>query len=195
MSPDAPPPATGFAGLRLDTPRLHLRPLQPADAPALLGIYGDPAFMRFWSSLPWTALAQAEAMIAADLRELPAGEHLRLGVCLRDGGELVGTVSLFALAPSSRRAELGYGIAPAHWRRGYMREAVGAVIDHAFGPMGLNRLEADIDPANTASAAGLRALGFQREGLLRERWIVGGVASDSELWGLLAREWTGGVAR
>jgi RimJ/RimL family protein N-acetyltransferase len=70
-----------------------------------------------------------------------------------------------------------------------MHEALTAVIDYAFGPLGLRRLEADTDPRNGASLRTLERLGFTREGLLRERWQVGDEIPDSALWGLLAREW------
>lgn len=117
------------------------------------------------------------------------GEHLRRGIFLKNPEALLGTCSLFNIYPQCRRADLGYGIAREHWRKGYMREAVGALISCAFGELGLNRLEADIDPRNRASAASLEKLGFTREGLLRERWVVGAEVSDSALYGLLAREW------
>lgn len=181
------PPA--FSSVQLHTPRLLLRPLQPQDADALFGIYSDPEFMRYWSSAPWTSIDQATALIERDRRELAAGEHLRVGVVRADTGELIGTGSLFRLDAQCRRAEIGYGIARQHWRQGFMNEAVTALIDFAFGPMALNRLEADIDPRNLASARSLEKLGFTREGLLRERWIVAGEVSDSALYGLLAREW------
>ncbi len=177
-----------FSTVRLRTPRALLRPLEPGDAQDLFAMYADPAFMRYWSTPPWSSITQAHALIERDRRELAAGEHLRLGIVL-DGGPLIGTCSLFQIQPDSRRAEIGYGIAPAHWRRGHVTEAVGALIAFAFGDLGLNRLEADIDPRNTASARSLERLGFTREGLLRERWIVGGEVSDSALYGLLAREW------
>lgn len=177
-----------FSDVSLTTPRLHLRPLAPADAGPLFGIYADPEFMRYWSSPPWTSIEQATRLIDRDLRELAAGEHLRLGIFLRDAGALVGTCSLFNFNEACRRAEIGYGIARTHWRQGCMSEAVGALIGWAFGDLGLHRLEADIDPRNLASARSLEKLGFVREGLLRERWIVGQEVSDSALYGLLARD-------
>lgn len=182
-----------FSDVSLATPRLELSPLRPADADDLFRIYSDQEFMRYWSSAPWASRDRAVAMIEGDLRELAAGEHLRLGIRLRDGGGLIGTCSLFQFVPACRRAELGYGIAPAHWRRGYMVEAVGAVLRFAFDELGLHRLEADIDPRNVASARSLEKLAFRREGLLRERWIVDGVCSDSAIYGLLAPEWRAGA--
>ena len=178
-----------FTDTRLATERLLLRPLCPDDAAALFRMHADPEFMRYWSSEPWTSPARAEALIRNDQRELAAGEHLRLGIFLREGGELAGTCSLFHLSEQCRRAEVGYGIQPRHWRRGYMFEAVGALVGYAFDTLGLNRLEADIDPRNLASARSLEKLGFAREGLLRERWIVGDEVSDSALYGLLAGDW------
>lgn len=180
-----------FRSLRLSTERLHLRPLGAADAPALFAIHADPEFARFWSSTPWTEMAQAEALIAQDQRDLERGEHVRLGIERRDDGALLGSCTLFKIHAANRRAETGYGLAPAVWGRGYAREAMQALLGWGFAPDGLNlhRVEADIDPDNLASAKLLERLGFQLEGRLRERWIVGGVVSDSAIYGLLQPEW------
>jgi RimJ/RimL family protein N-acetyltransferase len=70
-----------------------------------------------------------------------------------------------------------------------MHEALVELVRFAFTDLNLNRLEADIDPRNTASARSLERLGFTREGYLRERWIVGDEVSDTALYGLLQREW------
>lgn len=178
-----------FAELYLSTARLDLRPLCAADARPLFEIYSDPEFMRYWSTEPWTAHEQSVRLIEADQRDLAEGKHIRLGIVTRADNQLIGTCSLFNINMSCRRAEIGYGIARNHWRNGYMTEVVTALIGHAFTDLELNRLEADIDPLNFASARGLERLGFVKEGHLRERWIVGGQVSDSALYGLLAREW------
>lgn len=176
--------------LALRTARLALRPLEPEDAEALHAIHSDPEVMRYWSSPPWTTLEQARASIAADAPGLASGSHARAGIVLREGGNLIGTCTLHGVQAASRRAELGYALARDHWGRGYMDEALRALVAHAFGPLGLHRLEADIDPRNAASARSLERLGFRREGHLRERWIVNGEISDSWLYGLLRHEWT-----
>jgi RimJ/RimL family protein N-acetyltransferase len=178
-----------FATLTLHTERLLLRPLQTSDAADLLSLFADPLVMRYWSSSPWTDICQAEAMIERDLSTLHQGEHLRLGMVLMSTRRLIGTVSLFNFMPQCRRAKIGYGPASTAWGKGLMHEALTALVDYAFGELTLNRLEADIDPRNTASARSLERLGFSREGYLRERWIVDGVVSDTALYGLLQREW------
>ena len=190
VTPFTPFAMQPFDQLTLDTPRLHLRPLAAADAEALFRIHADPQVMRYWSTLPWAGIEQAEAMIETDRETLPAGRHLRLALALRDGGDsLVGTVSLFNFHEASRRAEIGYVLAREMWGRGLMHEALTALVGFAFGPLNLNRLEADIDPRNSASAKSLARLGFVQEGFLRERWIVGEEVSDTALFSLLSREW------
>ena len=183
-----------FTGLALSTPRLHLRPLHGDDVPALWAIFSDPEVMRYWSTPPWTDPARAQEMVDGDALSLAAGEHLRLGIAARDSAELIGTCSLFAFVPDSQRCEIGYALARAHWGRGLMHEALLALVGFAFGTLALRRLEADIDPRNTASARALERLGFVREGFLRERWRVGEQISDTALYGLLQRDWPAGLA-
>lgn len=178
-----------FDPLPLVTPRLELRPLRPADADALFSVYSDPVATRYWSSAAWTTPEQAVERIELDRLLFEEGSALRLALQPRGEPAIIGTVSLFAFDTQSQRAELGYILAPFAWGRGLMHEALQALVDHAFGPLALRRLEADIDPRNERSARTLERLGFTPEGHLRERWVVAGEVSDSALYGLLAREW------
>jgi RimJ/RimL family protein N-acetyltransferase len=178
-----------FDNLSLTTPRLLLRPLQDGDAPALFAMFSNPEVMRYWSTPPWTEPRLAHEMIERDRKRLATGEHLRLALVRHGEPDLIGTCSLFSFMPQCRRAEIGYGLAHQAWGCGLMHEALSALLDYAFGELGLHRLEADIDPRNGASARSLARLGFRQEGLLRERWIVDGVVSDTAFYGLLQQEW------
>lgn len=179
----------GLDAPTLDTARLRLRPLLDTDTSALFEFFCDPRVMRYWSTPPWTGIEQAEAFVARSDAMLRDGSALRLGIERKADARLIGQCTLFDLSASNRRAEVGYSMHAAAWGRGFMHEALSALLEHGFGPLGLHRVEADIDPRNAASARSLERLGFVREGLLRERWIVAGEVSDSALYGLLAREW------
>jgi RimJ/RimL family protein N-acetyltransferase len=178
-----------FDDLTLDTERLRLRPLARTDAPALLAIFADPRVMRYWSTPPWAGIEAAQAFIERDLEAMRAGSHLRLGLERRSDALLIGQCTLYDIVQPSKRAQLGYSMAAEAWGQGWMHEALGALLEHGFSALQLHRVEADIDPRNSASARSLERLGFVREGLLRERWIVAGEVSDSALYGLLARDW------
>ena len=126
------------------------------------------------------------------------GLALQFVVVDKSSGLAIGTCLLFRYEEGSSRAELGYALGRAHWGRGLMHEALTALVGHAFGAMGLRRLEAEVDTRNAPSARLLARLGFTKEGLLRQRWISKGAAKDVEFYGLLDDEWPqrggGGIA-
>lgn len=180
---------TPFKPFQLSTERLVIRFLDEADLPALYAMYSHPEVMRYWSYAPWTEMDQSRQMLQDTLAGYQDGSGLQMGIARTSERELVGMCSLFHFHMPSRRAELGYALGRPYWGSGYMHEALLAVVEHAFHTLHLNRLEADIDPRNLASARTLERLGFKLEGVLRERWIVGEEVTDTGLYGLLRREW------
>lgn len=187
MKPRAPRPP--FPAVTLHAARLTLRPVTDADAPALFAIFSDRDVMRHWSRPPMTDPEEAVVLVREIQAGCARGDAMQLAVERSGEGRAIGTCTLFHFHRASRRAELGYALARPHWGQGLMHEALLRLVGYAFDELGLNRLEADIDPRNAASARSLARLGFRREGTLRERWIVGGEVSDSDLYGLLRSEW------
>ncbi|KWE40965.1 GNAT family N-acetyltransferase [Burkholderia territorii] len=174
-----------FEPVTLTTPRLILRPLRIEDAQALFAIWSDADATRYLPFPPMTSLDQARDRVTRKLRTSANGEDLICVLELRTSGAVLGDCALFHADEQCRRAEIGFSLQRDHWGDGYMSEAAFALIEHAFGTLNLRRIEADIDPRNVASAHLLERLGFVREGLLRDRWIVGDQVSDSALYGLL----------
>ncbi len=173
----------------IEASRVRLRPLTMADAPALFAIRADVEVSRYLDRPAFTALSQAEASVARIQRGFEERTLFQWGVVRRDHDVLVGTVTLMHLELAHGRAEVGYVLGRASWGQGLMREALEALLRVAFETLGLRRLEADVDPRNARSLALAEALGFVREGYLRERYLVAGELQDTVLLGLLAREW------
>lgn len=173
----------------LHTERLVLRKTSPSDVEGVFAMESDPVAMRYWNTPPMTEIEQARLAVERAMSHFPNRAGLRWSIVRREGDLFIGHASLFSFREQSAVAEIGYGLGRPYWRQGYMHEALTAVIDYAFGPLGARRLEADADPRNEASLRALERLGFRREGLLRERWQVGDEISDSAVLGLLAREW------
>lgn len=182
-------PPTCNALPTLDAGRVRLRPHRPGDLQDFFALYADPPVMRYWSFPAWTHVDQARERFEGALAAHDPTRLLCWAVADGDSDRLVGGITLFAIHPEQRRAEIGYALHSSQWGRGHARNALRAVLDHAFGPLGLRRVEADIDPRNAASCRVVERLGFVREGVLRERWSVGGELQDSALYGLLARDW------
>ncbi len=178
-----------FSDVTLHTVRLTLRPMAEADTDAVFAMRSDPVVQRYGSHPPWTARQTAVDYIARNAEAMAAGTHAQFAIERREDGVVVGTCTLYALDAPCRRADIGYVLLPSQWGRGYATEANTALLDWGFGALDLNRVEADIDPRNVASARALERLGFVHEGHLRERWIVGGEVCDSLIYGLLASDW------
>ena len=169
----------------LSTARLTLRQLRPEDAAAMFAMYSDAQFMRYWSFPLMTRFEQAVEYLARRIQGSGAETEIAWAIELAATHEMIGTCCLFDAHAASKRAELGFGLQRPFWGNGYMSEAVRAVVDCGFDVLQLHRIEAEIDPRNTASARVLERLGFVREGLLRERWIIDGECSDGAIYGLL----------
>lgn len=103
---------------------------------------------------------------------------------------MVGVVNLSQImfTPFARGAFLACHGMAALAGRGLMTEAVRLAITYAFGPLGLHRLEANIQPANLRSIALVRRLGFHHEGFSPRCLHIDGAWRDHERWALLADE-------
>jgi RimJ/RimL family protein N-acetyltransferase len=172
----------------LDGGRIQLGPWRDADVAGLADLHADARAMRYWSTLPWAPDDQERAERYLDAIDDGArtGELLQFAARLPGDDALVGWVTLYRIEPEHRRCEVGYLLAPALWGQGWGRRMLATALRHAFGPLGLHRVEADVDPRNAGSCRLLESLGFVREGLLRERWRTGGEIQDSAIYGLLA---------
>jgi RimJ/RimL family protein N-acetyltransferase len=175
----------------IDADRIRLRWISADDTDAFYAIYSNPEVMRYWSTPPLPDIDAARNLINEIHESWKRRAILKWGIALRSDDQLIGSITLFNLDFTHRRAEIGYALAREHWSHGYMNEALMAVLKYAFEVLELHRIEADVDPRNTASIKTVERLGFQREGYLRERWQVNGEIQDAFFYGLLKQEWVG----
>ena len=171
------------------TARLRLRPFTEGDTDALFALHSNPHVLRYWDSPPWSDPSRAARFIEACRQIAADGSGARLAIDRQPEGAFIGWCSLTAWNPEFRSARLTYCLDDAAWGHGYATEAAGALLDWAFDTLDLNRVQAETDTRNAASARVLEKLGFQREGTLREDCVVNGDVSDSWVFGLLRRDW------
>lgn len=176
--------------------RVTLRRLTEDDLGALLEVFGDPRVARF-IGIPRMEDEEGARELLRDIEgHARRRTLLQWGIARTADDRVLGTCTLAHLDRSNRRAEIGFVLGFAHWGQGLAGEAVALLLDHAFGTLGLHRIEADVDPRNEPSLRLLEKLGFRREGYLRERHYheihegrLEGEWQDSVVLGLLAGEW------
>ena len=173
----------------LETQRLRVRAFREADLDAIEVVHGDDETTFFLPYGTWRTAEDREAWHDRVRVLLAAGTGVQFVLEERETGRVIGACVVFRHDEGSARAEIGYVLGRAHWGRGLMREALEAVVAHAFGPWGLRRLEAEVDPDNARSDRVVRSLGFVEEGRLRKRWSAKGRTYDTRIFGLLREEW------
>lgn len=173
----------------LQTERLRLRPFTSADDDALFRLHSSDRVLRYWDSPPWVDRTRAERFLATCVRMAEEETGVRLAVDLLSDSAFIGWCALSRWNQEHRSASLGYCFDDAAWGRGYATESGRALLQWGFDTLNLNRVQAEADTRNAASARVLEKLGFVREGTLREDCIVRGEVSDSWVYGLLRREW------
>jgi ribosomal-protein-alanine N-acetyltransferase len=165
-----------------------------------------------WSRLrlaneDWLRPWEPSAAQAWEVRHTPAtyramrrmlARRARMGTSLpfaiRVEGRLAGQVTLDNVVRGALRSGyLGYWIDRSVAGRGMASLAVALVCDHAFGSVGLHRVEADIRPENGPSRRLVEGLGFRQEGLLRRYLDIDGDWRDHLAYALLAEDLPGGV--
>lgn len=175
---------------QLETERLVLREIVPADADDLFRIFSDEESMQYWSSRPYTSVDQAGMLIESIAQQAREGTSIHWAITLRGGnGRLVGKCGYNEWRKAHRRGDISYIAARELWGKGIVGEALCAVLDFGFGHMNLHSVEAGVTPGNNASTRMLEKLGFCLEGHLRESFLVEDVFVDSLIYSLLQRDW------
>jgi RimJ/RimL family protein N-acetyltransferase len=184
--------------MELVTARLRIDALHAGDAEALFACRGDPAVARFqgWRPLSVAAVRDFIAAQPDPAQALPDGWFQR-AIRRRDDHTLIGDLGL-CLPPAAgdspqAAVEFGISLLPAQQGRGYAREVLQALFAQVFGVLGRRRIQASVDPRNTASMALLHALGMRQEAHHRQSLWLHGAWVDDAVFALLASEWRAGL--
>ena len=147
--------------MQLSTARLRLRDLRPSDAPFVLALMNEPAFIEFIGDRNVHTVVEAARYISGGPWTRPGAPGGGLNAVERlDTGELIGICGLLK-RDTLPDPDSGFAFLRAHWSKGYAFEAATAVRDYARDVLKLPRLLAITSPDNTASRRLLERLGLQ----------------------------------
>jgi [ribosomal protein S5]-alanine N-acetyltransferase len=138
----------------------------------------------------WVRMPETPEAYAAYLAKAAESRRSFYLARLRDGGEIVGFLNLGEIIRGSLdQAFIGYGGVAGFGGQGYMTEAMQLVLREAFVTLKLHRIEANIQPENTASIAVARRNGFELEGFSPRYLKINGRWRDHERWAINAERW------
>ena len=172
----------------LETARLILRPFAPADAKEVQRLAGSRAIADTTLNIPHPyGNGVAQEWISKHQAVFDEGKGITFAVTRKSDGALLGAISLMNVA-AGHQAELGYWIGEPFWGHGYCTEAARAVVAHAFGALGLNRVHSCHFTRNPASGRVMQKIGMKHEGRRRchvKKWDK---LEDLELYGILRED-------
>jgi ribosomal-protein-serine acetyltransferase len=170
----------------------QLRPLEPWQAGEFLA-HIDRARATVDPWIPWAARStdlESATQTLQRYADLAARDAGRLyGIWLDD--VLVGGTMFVGFDTGAGKCEVGCWLEPAGTGRGLITKAVRLLVDWAINRRGLYRIEWKCRPDNTASINVAKRLGMRLEGTLRGEYLYQGVRHDTQVWALIAPDWTG----
>ncbi len=180
----------------LDGDHVRLEPLTHGHLDALAEVALDPALWA-WTASTVRSRADLEVYVDTALAARDAGTALPFATVHRASGRVVGSTRFGAYVAAHRRVEIGWTFVAAPWQRSAVNtEAKLLMLRHAFGTLGLNRVEWKTDALNARSRAAILRLGATEEGTLRHHMVVtDGRVRDTVYFSVTAPEWPAVEAR
>jgi ribosomal-protein-alanine N-acetyltransferase len=139
---------------------------------------------------PWLKAPRTSEQYRELLTRSRSERQASFFVCTADTSALAGVINLNEIVRGLfQSAYLGYYAFEPFAGLGHMSEGLTLVLEQAFGPLGLHRVEANVQPGNQRSVRLVADLGFRLEGLSPRYLKIGGRWRDHQRWAILVDEW------
>jgi len=170
----------------LQTERLTLREMQTSDAEALVAILRDREVTRYLhGDLSSVTVKQERVYIKSMRKQFLQGGLINWLICDKDTGAAMGAIGLQPINRTHNNAAVGFFLGRAHWGKGYMTEALTAVLAHAFDVLGLNRVAGGHYAGNEVSGRVQQKCGMRLEGTHRQAFLKNGEHVDELMYAMV----------
>ncbi|MBP6556739.1 MAG: GNAT family N-acetyltransferase [Flavobacterium sp.] len=171
----------------LETERLLLRRIDANDVEEVLKLRGNPEIMKYIPRPLATTKEDALTHIALIEERIQENMGINWGITIKGNNKIIGIIGHYRIQPENHRAEIGYMSMTEYNGKGYITEAIKAVVAYGFEQMDLHSIEAVIDPENKASERVLQKNGFVKEAHILENELWEGKFWDTVIYSLLRR--------
>lgn len=174
---------------KLFTERLILRPPEVTDIPAIVKYANNKTIADFTLNIPYP-YSQEDAVhfLSNVLQHIKTGKQSTFAILLKDNPEVIGFIGL-KTEPKHKHAEMGYWIGEPFWNKGYITEAIGALLAHGFNDLGLHKIFAHHMQDNPGSGKVMIKNGMKQEGVLKEHIFKNGRFQTMILYGILESDY------
>lgn len=151
----------------LTTQRLRLRRIVHTDIEYVFSGLSNPEVITYYG-VSFHSLQDTQEQMAFYEAQENDGTGQFWAVCSNETGAFLGVGGFNNWDKTHRKAEIGFWLLPDYWRRGYMQEAMSAIMDYGFKSMNLHRIEGFVETENRACIKSIEKIGFKYEGTMKE---------------------------
>jgi len=168
----------------LETERLILRPFSMDDAQDVFLIARDSIVTKYLTWHPHTDISQTEKVV----KEIYMSRPGFYAIELKSEGKCIGCIDI-RVCEEHDKASFGYMLNRNYWNKGYMTEALQAIIDLAFSKLRLNRIESTHLVGNEGSGRVMQKCGMKYEGKGLQEVKIKGIYHDVVHYAILRQNW------
>ena len=172
----------------LETERLFLKRLNSQNIDDLFEIRSNKETMRFIPRPVAKTKDDAKKVMDMINEAIDKNDGINWGLHVKETGKLIGIAGFVRINKNNYRGEVGYVLNSNYHKKGFMNEALDAILEFGFNTLNFNCIEAIIDPDNTSSMGVVEKLNFKREGRLRDFTFHNEKFSDAFVYSKLNRE-------
>lgn len=172
----------------LTTKRLNLVEIQQEHLKDIFSLFRDDKVTKFYNIKTMQKPEDGQVYLDWFQKRFKEQAGIRWGIQLKNKEGIIGTIGYNNFS-ENHRANLGYDLQSIYWNKGYMAEAIEAVVNFGFNVLNINRVEAEVMIGNIQSEKLLLKLGFQKEGCLRDWMYWDNKHFDMAMFSLLKRDW------
>lgn len=159
---------------QLTTNRLLLQPISPHDQQFIFEGLSHPDVIPFYG-VQYKSFEETAKQMDWYKKSLDEDTGGPWKIVDKTTGEKLGVIAYYFYKPEHKKAEAGFWLFPQHWNKGFISEALMAVIDYCKNEKAIHRLEAFVEKGNDASSRVLEKAGFAYEGTMKDCEIKNGM--------------------
>ncbi len=169
----------------LNTERLTLKQLHNDHSNDIYILRSDQYIMKYINIPLIQSIEEAESLIEKLNNQWRNKEGITWGISNKGEDKIIGTILFKHIDAVNHRAEVGYLLSAAYWRKGIIQEALTTVLQYGFNTLNLHSIEAIVNPENIASIGVLEKNNFIKEAHFKENFYSEGDFLDSAVYSLL----------
>ena len=152
----------------ISSERISLEPISIAGLSDFHEYSVYPELYKYLEFSPFQSLKESETYLQklVEKSEMPFAQYWFTK--LNKNGKIIRSFGMHSLDVYRKSVEIGYGISPNYWGKGYFNEVLKTATEYIFNDLDLRRIVARTAVLNNASIRGLEKLGFLKEGIMRE---------------------------